>query len=73
MPPSSSTRIRQDHRPGRTGRCEATLDKVKALPLEKKVSDPFAEGGTISPDGKLASADVRYEIRATSKAENGRR
>ena len=24
------------------------------------VGDPFAEGGAISPDGKLASVDVRY-------------
>ena len=51
----------------------ATLDKVKGLPLEKTVSDPFAEGGTISPDGKLASADVRYEIpQSEIKPENGR-
>jgi RND superfamily putative drug exporter len=40
----------------------ATLAKVKQLDLKPQVSDPFAEGGTISKDGKLASADVRYTV-----------
>ena len=39
-----------------------TLDKVKQLKGVEQVGDPFARGGTISPDGKLAAADVRYDI-----------
>jgi RND superfamily putative drug exporter len=53
---------------------EETLERVKALPLEKEVSDPFAEGGTISPDGKLASVDVRYLIDPSEvEPEDGRK
>ena len=74
MPPSSSTRKNgKITDPANREVVTATLDKVKGLPLEKTVSDPFAEGGTISPDGRLASADVRYEIpQSEIKAENGR-
>ena len=39
---------------------EGALAKVKTLPGVVEVGDPFAEGGTISPDGRLASVDVRY-------------
>ena len=39
---------------------EGALDKVRELDGVDQVADPFAEGGTISEDGKLASVDVRY-------------
>ena len=37
------------------------LDKVRGLDGVAQVSDPFAEGGMISPDERLAAVDVRYE------------
>src|SRR5215218_4093081 len=36
------------------------LDKVRELDGVEQVADPFARGGAVSPDGKLASVDVRY-------------
>ncbi|RKQ86733.1 RND superfamily putative drug exporter [Solirubrobacter pauli] len=52
---------------------QETLAKIKALPEKKIISDPFAEGGTISPDGKLAAADVRWTMDPSLvKAEDGR-
>jgi RND superfamily putative drug exporter len=40
---------------------ETALDRVKKLPGVAGVADPFAQGGSgISPDGKLAAAEVRY-------------
>jgi RND superfamily putative drug exporter len=36
------------------------LAKVKPLVGKGTVSDPFAKGGTISPDGTIAAVDVRY-------------
>lgn len=43
---------------------ERALDKVRALPDGKTghpmVADPFAEGGVISRDGKVAAVEVRY-------------
>jgi putative drug exporter of the RND superfamily len=39
---------------------QGALEKVKGLEGVELVPDPFAEGGSISPDGKLASVDVRY-------------
>jgi RND superfamily putative drug exporter len=41
---------------------EGALAKVKTLKGVVEVGDPFAKGGTISPDGRLASVDVRYDI-----------
>lgn len=43
-------------------RVQGALEKVRGLEgvAENGVADPFAEGGSISPDGKLASVDVRY-------------
>ncbi len=41
---------------------EGALAKVKELNGVAQVGDPFAEGGTISPDGRLASVDVRYTL-----------
>ena len=48
--------------PGPRARIEAALAKVQKLEgvAEDGVGNPFAEGGTVSPDGKLASVDVRY-------------
>jgi putative drug exporter of the RND superfamily len=41
---------------------EGALDKVKGLPGVATVQDPFAEGGQLSPDGRLAAVEVRYDI-----------
>jgi len=59
--------------PDKQAAVKETLAKIKALPLEKQVADPFAEGGTISEDGKLASADVRWtKDPSLVKADDGR-
>src|SRR5918997_6136236 len=39
---------------------DGALEEVKGLEGVEQVPDPFAEGGTISRDGKLAAVDVRY-------------
>ena len=40
---------------------EASLEEISGLDNVLEVGDPFAEGSTtISPDGRLASVDVRY-------------
>jgi RND superfamily putative drug exporter len=39
---------------------EGALTKVKGLDKVETVGDPFAKGGTISRDGRLASVEVRY-------------
>jgi RND superfamily putative drug exporter len=44
---------------------EGALQKVAALPNVKEVSDPFAKGGSVSDDGRIASADVRYGVEIT--------
>jgi len=44
---------------------EAALAKVEKLPGVAAVGDPFAEGGQLSPDGTLASVDVRYDLEPT--------
>ncbi|HEX6027156.1 MAG TPA: MMPL family transporter [Solirubrobacter sp.] len=41
---------------------EGALEKVRQLRGVAEVADPFAEGGTISPDGRLAAVDVRYTL-----------
>lgn len=41
---------------------EGALAKVRALPDVVEVADPFAAGGSVSPDGRLASVDVRYSL-----------
>ena len=43
-------------------RSRARSTKVKALPNVEQVADPFAEGGTMSQDGRIAAADVRYDL-----------
>jgi putative drug exporter of the RND superfamily len=46
--------------PGPKAAIETALAKVKTLDGVAEVGDPFAEGGTVSKDGKLAAVDVRY-------------
>jgi len=46
--------------PGPKAAIEGALAKVKTLKGVAQVADPFAEGGTISKDGRLAAVDVRY-------------
>jgi RND superfamily putative drug exporter len=41
---------------------EDALEKVKALPNVEQVADPFAEGGSMSENGRIAAADVRYSL-----------
>jgi RND superfamily putative drug exporter len=41
---------------------EDALAEVGELPHVVDVADPFAEGGTISEDGRIAAADVRYDV-----------
>ncbi|WP_210491656.1 MMPL family transporter [Patulibacter sp. SYSU D01012] len=38
----------------------SALAKIKPLVGRGTVSDPFAKGGTVSPDGTIAAVDVRY-------------
>jgi RND superfamily putative drug exporter len=39
---------------------EGALARVQKLNGVAQVADPFAEGGALSPDGRLAAVDVRY-------------
>jgi putative drug exporter of the RND superfamily len=41
---------------------EAALERIRRLDGVAQVADPFAEGGTMSQDGRIASADVRYDV-----------
>jgi len=41
---------------------EGALTRIKALDDVLTVADPFAAGGQIAPDGRLASVDVRYDL-----------
>jgi RND superfamily putative drug exporter len=41
---------------------EGALADVAALPNVEEVGDPFAAGGSISEDGRIASVDVRYGL-----------
>jgi RND superfamily putative drug exporter len=38
------------------------LDRVRGLEGVEEVADPFAKGGAVSEDGRLASVDVRYRL-----------
>ncbi|MBF6619949.1 MAG: MMPL family transporter [Patulibacter sp.] len=57
---------------------EGALDKVRALPdgeagRHPVVADPFAEGGVLSPDGKVAAVEVRYQTDPTDiEPEDGK-
>src|SRR5215211_1133131 len=46
--------------PGPRAAVTAALGKVRALDGVEQVDDPFARGGTLSRDGRLASVAVRY-------------
>ncbi len=48
--------------PERRAAIEGALDKIRELPNVDQVADPFAEGGTVSSDGRIAAADVRYSL-----------
>ncbi len=39
---------------------DGALEEIKGLDGVEQVADPFAEGGSISQDGRLAAVDVRY-------------
>jgi putative drug exporter of the RND superfamily len=41
---------------------EGALDRIRGLENVEQVADPFAEGGTMSQDGRIAAADVRYGV-----------
>src|SRR5215217_2705892 len=41
------------------------LDEVRGLDGVEQVADPFAEGGAVSRDGRLAAVEVRYSIEPT--------
>jgi RND superfamily putative drug exporter len=41
---------------------EGALAKVKTLKGVAQVEDPFAKGGTLSPDARLAAVTVRYDL-----------
>ncbi|HWK25157.1 MAG TPA: MMPL family transporter [Solirubrobacter sp.] len=48
--------------PGARTAIEGALAKVAALNGVALVADPFAPGGQVSPDGRLAAVDVRYAL-----------
>jgi RND superfamily putative drug exporter len=41
---------------------EGALEEIRGLDGVAQVADPFAEGGAISQDERIAAADVRYDI-----------
>src|SRR5688572_6319364 len=41
---------------------EGAIEEIKGLPHVQQVADPFAEGGTVSQDGRIAASDVRYDL-----------
>jgi RND superfamily putative drug exporter len=48
--------------PERRDAIEGAIEDIRGLKGVEQVADPFAEGGTLSPDGTLASVDVRYSL-----------
>jgi RND superfamily putative drug exporter len=46
--------------PGPRAAIGAALEKVRGLEGVEQVADPFARGGAVSRDGRLAAVDVRY-------------
>lgn len=48
--------------PANRSAVEDALAEVADIPDVAQVGDPFAPGGSISPDGTLAAVDVRYAI-----------
>ena len=47
--------------PAARGAIDGALDEIRALPGVADVADPFAAGGSISDDGRIAASDVRYD------------
>jgi putative drug exporter of the RND superfamily len=41
---------------------EGALEEVRGLEGVQQVADPFAEGGAVSEDGRIAAVDVRYSL-----------
>jgi RND superfamily putative drug exporter len=41
---------------------EGALDKIKGLRGVQEVDDPFADGGSMSENGRIAAANVRYDL-----------
>jgi RND superfamily putative drug exporter len=48
--------------PGSRAAITGALAKVRALDGVAEVADPFAKGGALSRDGRLASVEVRYDV-----------
>ncbi len=48
--------------PERREAIEGALDEVRGLDHVEQVDDPFGEGGSISKNGRIAAADVRYDV-----------
>jgi RND superfamily putative drug exporter len=46
--------------PAKRAAVTGALDRIRKLDGVASVADPFAEGGALSRDGRLASVDVRY-------------
>ncbi len=44
---------------------EGALEEIRGLDGVARVADPFAEGGTLSEDGRVAAVDVRYDAEPT--------
>ena len=59
---SSRSRRAGSPMPVRARAVEDALARVERLPGVDQVADPFARGGAVSPDGTLASVDVRYRL-----------
>jgi RND superfamily putative drug exporter len=43
---------------------EETLDRVRGLDHVEEVTNPFGRDGSLSEDGRIAAADVRYDVEA---------
>jgi putative drug exporter of the RND superfamily len=44
---------------------DSALDEVAKLPHVETVENPFGPDGRVSEDGRIAAADVRYDVEAT--------
>ncbi|MBB4664247.1 MMPL family transporter [Conexibacter arvalis] len=51
--------------PGRRAAVEQALGEIRGLEHVEAVSDPFAAGGALSRDGRIANVSVRYDIEVT--------
>src|SRR5918997_145010 len=48
--------------PAKRQAVEGALREIAELPNVEQVANPFEEGGTMSRDGRIAAADVRYDV-----------